>query len=99
MTKINKFNSTIMYIGQNEKRTMIGIESRNPRSRVRRLSHYTMSCDYNIVTTVVGAVARVLNLLWAWNYCCKLEIVCADGRCPEERSLTENFQFFSNGTL
>ena len=43
MTKINKFNSTIMYIGQNERRTMIGIESWNPSCKVRRLSHYTMS--------------------------------------------------------
>jgi hypothetical protein len=25
----------------------------------------------------VGTVAHVLNL--TWNYCCKLEIVCADG--------------------
>jgi hypothetical protein len=24
-------------------------------------------------------VAYVLNLVWTWNYCCKLEIVCADG--------------------
>jgi hypothetical protein len=30
MTKINRFNSTIMYIGQNEKWTLIGIE---PRTR------------------------------------------------------------------
>ncbi len=32
------------------------------------------------VATLVGSVARVLNLLWTWNYyyCCKLEIVCAD---------------------
>ena len=29
-----------MYTGQNEKRTMIGIETRNPRPRVVRLSHY-----------------------------------------------------------
>jgi hypothetical protein len=21
----------------------------------------------------------VLNLLWTWNFCCKFEIVCADG--------------------
>ena len=34
------------------------------------------------VTTLVVTVPRVLNLLWTWNYCCKLEkleIVCADG--------------------
>ena len=35
-----------------------------------------MSYDGNTVTTLVPAVARVLNLLWTWNYyCCKLEIV------------------------
>jgi hypothetical protein len=28
---------------------------------------------------MVAAVVHVLNLLWTWNYCCKLEIVCADG--------------------
>jgi hypothetical protein len=28
---------------------------------------------------LVGYVAYVLNLVWTWNYCCKLEIVCADG--------------------
>ena len=27
----------------------------------------------------LGTVPHVLNLLWTWNYCCKLEIVCADG--------------------
>jgi hypothetical protein len=67
-----------------------------------------MSYDGNTVTTLVPAVARVLNLLWTWNYCCKLEIVCADGStfvvtkgflCTEGRSLTENVQFFSYGTL
>ena len=42
MTKINKFNFTIMYIGQNEKVTVSGIEPQNPKSRHRRLSHYTM---------------------------------------------------------
>ena len=40
---------------------------------------YTMSCDVRAITTLVGTVPRVLNLLWTWNYCCKLEIVCADG--------------------
>ena len=29
--------------------------------------------------TLVGNVAYVLNLVWTWNYCCKLEIVWADG--------------------
>jgi hypothetical protein len=32
--------------------------------------------------TLVANVAYVLNLVWTWNYCCKLEkleIVCADG--------------------
>ena len=41
-----------------------------------------MSCGGVTVTTLVGTVARVLNLLWTWNYyyyCCKLEIMCADG--------------------
>ncbi len=28
---------------------------------------------------LVGYVAYVLNLVRTWNYCCKLEIVCADG--------------------
>jgi hypothetical protein len=32
-----------------------------------------------MVTTLVATVSRVLNLLWTWNFCCKLEIVCADG--------------------
>jgi hypothetical protein len=62
-----------MYIGQNEKVTVSGIEPRNPKSRHRRLSHYTMSWDNEIVITLVPAVPRVLNLLWTWNYCCKLE--------------------------
>ena len=45
-----------------------------------------MSCGGVTVTTLVGTVARVLNLLWTWNYyyyCCKLdaklEIMCANG--------------------
>ena len=37
-----------------------------------------MSFDGGAVTTLMGNVFRVLNLLWIWNYCCKLEIVCAD---------------------
>jgi hypothetical protein len=32
-----------------------------------------------MVTTLVGDVACVLNLVWTWNFCCKLEIVCVDG--------------------
>ncbi len=68
-----------MYVGQNEKWTMIRIEPRNPRSRGRRPGHYNMNCDGRIVTTLMGTVPSVLNLLWTRNYCCKLEIVCADG--------------------
>ena len=64
MTKINKFNFTIIIIGQNEKWTMIGIEPRNPRPLGRRPSHYTMYYDGRIVTTLVRNVLRVLNLLW-----------------------------------
>jgi hypothetical protein len=79
MTKKNKFNFTIMYIGQNEKWTVIGIEPWNGKSEQRCLNHYTMSFDSGAVTTLVGTVPHVLNLLWTWNYCCKLEIVCADG--------------------
>jgi hypothetical protein len=79
MKKKNKFNFTIMYIGQNEKRTLIGIESRIPRSRDRRLHQYTMSDADRMVATFLPTVPRVLNLLWTWNFCCKLEIVCADG--------------------
>ena len=62
MTKINKFNSIIVYNCQNEKRTLNRIAPMNPRSVVRRPSHYTMSCVGNTVTLVV-AVVRVLNLL------------------------------------
>ena len=69
-----------MYIGQMEKWTMIEIEPRNPKSRERCLNHYIiMSYNNKYVTTLVGTVSLVLNLLWTWNYCCKLEIVCADG--------------------
>ena len=35
--------------------------------------------DGIMVTTLVGDVACVLNLVWTWNFCCKLEIVCVDG--------------------
>ena len=63
-----------------EKWTMIEIEPRNPKSRERCLNHYIiMSYNNKYVTTLVGTVPLVLNLLWTWNYCCKLEIVCADG--------------------
>jgi hypothetical protein len=79
MAKKNKFNFTIMYIGQNEKWTIIGFEPRNPETR-RRLNRYTMNYDGVIVTTLVVAVPRVLNQLCTWNYyCCKLEILCLDG--------------------
>ena len=56
-----------------------GLESRYSKSRVKRFNHCTMSCNGRTVTTLVATVPRVLNLLWTWNYCCKLEIVCADG--------------------
>jgi hypothetical protein len=36
-------------------------------------------CVGNMGKTLVGNVLYVLNLVWTWNYCCKLEIVCADG--------------------
>jgi hypothetical protein len=49
---------------------MVGVED---------LNYYTMNCVGQSVTKLVGTVAHVLNLLWTWNYCCKLEIVCADG--------------------
>ncbi len=38
-----------------------------------------MNYDGYIITTLVGTVALVLNLLWTWIFCCKLEIVCEDG--------------------
>jgi hypothetical protein len=67
-----------MCIGQNqnEKWTIIRTEPRKPKSGIYPLSHCTKSCDSETVTTLVGTVPRVLNLLWTWNYyCCKLEIV------------------------
>ena len=36
-------------------------------------------CVGRMGKTLVGYLAYVLNLVWTWNYCCKLEIVCADG--------------------
>ena len=45
------------------------------------LSRYPLhhECVGNMRKTLVGYVAYVLNLVWTWNYCCKLEIVWADG--------------------
>jgi hypothetical protein len=43
----------MMYFGQNEKRTMIRIEPRNPRSRVRDLRHYINKYDIDTITTLV----------------------------------------------
>ena len=53
-----------------KKLTMIGIDPRNPRSRDRRLNHYTMSGADEMVTTLEPTILRVLNLLWTWNFCC-----------------------------
>ena len=53
-----------------KKWTLTGIEPRNPRSRYRRLNHYTMSGADEMVTTLKPTVLRVLNLLWTWNFCC-----------------------------
>jgi hypothetical protein len=66
-------------MGQTEKWTIIGNEPQNPISADGRLSHCTISFVNKIVTILVPTVLCVLNLLWTWNYCCKLEIVCADG--------------------
>jgi|LakMenEpi03Aug12_release.lakeMendotaPanAssembly.Ray.scaffolds.fasta_scaffold3019629_1 hypothetical protein len=68
-----------MHIGQNEKWTMNGIEPRITKSGDKRLNHWTMNGTDKMVTLLAPIVPRVLNLLWTWNFCCKFEIVCADG--------------------
>ena len=60
-----------------------------------------MNCAEDI-SNVGGKTLAYVNSFM--DISCKLKIVCADGRtvvvpCPEGRSLTENFQFFSYGTL
>ena len=60
-----------------------------------------------MVTIFVGTLNRVLNLIWTWNYCCKLEIVCADGSpflvtkgfdALREDHWRRTFNFFLMGT-
>jgi hypothetical protein len=64
MAKKNKFNFTIIYNSKNEQLTMIVFEPRYPRFRDRRLTHNTISCVGEAVTTLVRTVPHVLNLLW-----------------------------------
>ena len=52
MTKINRFNSTIMYIGQNEKWTLIGIEPRT-RGVEEMVAHFVSFFNKRSPTQVV----------------------------------------------
>ena len=96
--KKNNLNFTNVYKGHNEKLSKLKIDPRNPRTRVKRPIHYTLNhnCVGNMVTTLVRNVAHVLNLVWTWNFCCKLEIVSVLPRSMKwSRSIDRSSAFFA----
>ena len=102
--KKNKFNFTFMYIGQNEKGLL---SESNHETRDLEMDDLTTISWVVMVAIFVGTLNRVLNLIWTWNYCCKLEIVCADGSpflvtkgfdALREDHWRRTFNFFLMGT-
>jgi hypothetical protein len=77
--KKNKLNITNVYMGQNEAYPSLESNHGTRESQLNVLTNVPRR-HWNYRKNIGGKCCLcVLNLVWTWNYCCKLEIVWADG--------------------